>query len=175
MWKQSTPLKQTRNSDRSFLCVSAQNWGYFSFPNHTLDRNDDDRNLYGYNYFTVMCDNKDENKVLVFSVCLFLCICASVGWYGRSEWVMAARRCRSRVLSRVWSIWRQINSPINNLELYQYLSWGKRYQKMITFGIQSSPCIPPRPKLKKKHLPNIIFAREMRLKYTSLKILPPHV
>ena len=34
-----------------------------------------------------MCDNKDENKVLVFSVCLFLCICASVGDVGGvNEW-----------------------------------------------------------------------------------------
>ena len=168
MWKQSTPPKQTRNSDRSFLCVSAQNWGYFSFPNHYLDRNDDDRNLYGYNYFTVMCDNKDENKVLVFFVFLFLCISASV----IVLWVMTARRCKSRVLSRVWSIWRQINSPINNLELYQYLSCGQRYQKMTTSGIQPSPCIATKTKnSSKRHFRQ----REMRLKYTLLKILPPHV
>ena len=33
----------------------------FSFPNYSSARNDDDRNLYGYNYSTVMCDNKYEN------------------------------------------------------------------------------------------------------------------
>ena len=51
----------------------------FSFPNHYLDRNDDDRNLYGYNYFTVMCDNKDENKVLVF-FCLFVFVHLCERW-----------------------------------------------------------------------------------------------
>ena len=90
---------------------------------------------------------KMKTKSLVFCLFVFVHLCER-GWCGRSEWVMAARKCRSRVLSRVWSIWRQINSPINNLELYQYLSWGKRYQKMITSSIQPSPCIPPRPKIK---------------------------